>query len=136
MRERKNRRCLGADERFPAFAHEVRARAQFTERPHPGERGPRGRGIGIEEIQRVCHSFCTRALSLSGRPVGITSVCPLARTITMSSMPTSAMSSVSAQITERKSTRLNSSHVRISYAVFCLKKKKQDSCQRSLIHRC
>src|SRR3989442_3328014 len=27
--------------------------------------------------------------------------------------------------TDRKSTRLNSSHVRISYAVFCLKKKKQ-----------
>src|SRR3989442_8690247 len=29
--------------------------------------------------------------------------------------------------TDRKSTRLNSSHVRISYAVFCLKKKKNDS---------
>src|SRR3989442_10996244 len=29
------------------------------------------------------------------------------------------------QIIDRKSTRLNSSHVRISYAVFCLKKKKK-----------
>src|SRR3989442_11895455 len=29
---------------------------------------------------------------------------------------------------DRKSTRLNSSHVRISYAVFCLKKKKQPRC--------
>src|SRR3989442_9849934 len=28
---------------------------------------------------------------------------------------------------DRKSTRLNSSHVRISYAVFCLKKKKKKS---------
>src|SRR5436305_3688568 len=27
-------------------------------------------------------------------------------------------------VRDRKSTRLNSSHVRISYAVFCLKKKK------------
>src|SRR5438067_6142010 len=27
-------------------------------------------------------------------------------------------------VTDRKSTRLNSSHVSISYAVFCLKKKK------------
>src|SRR5690554_1130692 len=27
---------------------------------------------------------------------------------------------------DRKSTRLNSSHVRISYAVFCLKKKNKD----------
>src|SRR5690554_7348589 len=29
---------------------------------------------------------------------------------------------------DRKSTRLNSSHVRISYAVFCLKKKKAHNC--------
>src|SRR5690349_24870891 len=28
---------------------------------------------------------------------------------------------------DRKSTRLNSSHVEISYAVFCLKKKKKES---------
>src|SRR5690349_22895787 len=28
---------------------------------------------------------------------------------------------------DRKSTRLNSSHVEISYAVFCLKKKKQNN---------
>src|SRR3989442_10618446 len=28
---------------------------------------------------------------------------------------------------DRKSTRLNSSHVRISYAVFCLKKKKRNA---------
>src|SRR3989442_11245614 len=31
----------------------------------------------------------------------------------------------SSWASDRKSTRLNSSHVRISYAVFCLKKKKQ-----------
>src|SRR5690625_6200681 len=29
---------------------------------------------------------------------------------------------------DRKSTRLNSSHVAISYAVFCLKKKKKQTC--------
>src|SRR5205085_12148939 len=32
--------------------------------------------------------------------------------------------SCSRQILDRKSTRLNSSHSQISYAVFCLKKKK------------
>src|SRR5438874_6839836 len=32
---------------------------------------------------------------------------------------------------DRKSTRLNSSHVEISYAVFCLKKKKQQHLKRS-----
>src|SRR6266498_4313116 len=31
----------------------------------------------------------------------------------------------SIPVRDRKSTRLNSSHVRISYAVFCLKKKKK-----------
>src|SRR5690554_7441521 len=31
---------------------------------------------------------------------------------------------------DRKSTRLNSSHVRISYAVFCLKKKKNKTNQK------
>src|SRR5690554_7570605 len=31
---------------------------------------------------------------------------------------------------DRKSTRLNSSHVRISYAVFCLKKKKKKTTRR------
>src|SRR3712207_8796451 len=33
---------------------------------------------------------------------------------------------------DRKSTRLNSSHANISYAVFCLKKKKQNRRDRSL----
>src|SRR5207302_8396281 len=31
----------------------------------------------------------------------------------------------STSVGDRKSTRLNSSHVKISYAVFCLKKKKK-----------
>src|SRR5690554_7224386 len=31
------------------------------------------------------------------------------------------------RLQDRKSTRLNSSHVRISYAVFCLKKKKKNA---------
>src|SRR5690554_7041686 len=35
---------------------------------------------------------------------------------------------------DRKSTRLNSSHVRISYAVFCLKKKKFPVMNYTLIH--
>src|SRR3989442_4427833 len=35
---------------------------------------------------------------------------------------------------DRKSTRLNSSHVRISYAVFCLKKKKRTECELIDVH--
>src|SRR2546426_2870495 len=39
--------------------------------------------------------------------------------------------SLAARDTDRKSTRLNSSHLVISYAVFCLKKKKSRSYQPS-----
>src|SRR3712207_6863722 len=35
---------------------------------------------------------------------------------------------------DRKSTRLNSSHANISYAVFCLKKKKKHIIKMSLHH--
>src|SRR5690606_22223525 len=35
------------------------------------------------------------------------------------------------QVIDRKSTRLNSSHVKISYAVFCLKKKKTEKFART-----
>src|SRR5688572_31026828 len=35
---------------------------------------------------------------------------------------------------DRKSTRLNSSHSQISYAVFCLKKKKQQTSRTSPTH--
>src|SRR2546427_4469714 len=35
---------------------------------------------------------------------------------------------------DRKSTRLNSSHSQISYAVFCLKKKSTSSYARTRIH--
>src|SRR5690606_40349751 len=35
---------------------------------------------------------------------------------------------------DRKSTRLNSSHVKISYAVFCLKKKKKNT-RKSTEHK-
>src|SRR3989442_5929328 len=37
-----------------------------------------------------------------------------------------------APLTDRKSTRLNSSHVRISYAVFCLRKKRLAPVHRQL----
>src|SRR5688572_30959416 len=39
--------------------------------------------------------------------------------------PSNLVDKVNAVVLDRKSTRLNSSHSQISYAVFCLKKKKQ-----------
>src|SRR5437899_4225730 len=51
-------------------------------------------------------------------------------TDTLSSRATKVLKRAESRIpaipmTDRKSTRLNSSHLGISYAVFCLKKKKQ-----------
>src|SRR5437660_8027774 len=40
-------------------------------------------------------------------------------------MAKNGSASASSSALDRKSTRLNSSHVAISYAVFCLKKKKK-----------
>src|SRR5256885_3524442 len=40
---------------------------------------------------------------------------------------TAARTAIARSPSDRKSTRLNSSHLVISYAVFCLKKKKQHS---------
>src|SRR5256885_12920702 len=48
-------------------------------------------------------------------------------------MPSSPSAPISAQ--DRKSTRLNSSHLVISYAVFCLKKKKNPNRPHSLDRR-
>src|SRR2546422_8007814 len=42
------------------------------------------------------------------------------------SVATAAQTAKASEKTDRKSTRLNSSHGYISYAVFCLKKKKED----------
>src|SRR5688572_32687532 len=41
----------------------------------------------------------------------------------------------SPSITDRKSTRLNSSHSQISYAVFCLKKKKNEPYKLRVVER-
>src|SRR3712207_6856180 len=38
-------------------------------------------------------------------------------------------------VLDRKSTRLNSSHANISYAVFCLKKKKYTMCSHTTARR-
>src|SRR3712207_6904027 len=44
------------------------------------------------------------------------------------------LTNVEAGTQDRKSTRLNSSHANISYAVFCLKKKKKKILQNTSTH--
>src|SRR5256885_6941633 len=55
------------------------------------------------------------------------SIPSLTRTATVSASARWLMSQRAEADTDRKSTRLNSSHLVISYAVFCLKKKKNPS---------
>src|SRR5256885_9332477 len=45
-----------------------------------------------------------------------------------------AINLLADQVVDRKSTRLNSSHLVISYAVFCLKKKKKKLIMNSTEH--
>src|SRR5690349_24057100 len=71
---------------------------------------------------RDLHSFPTRrssdltleAAATRSRPCSSLVACGLSRLFSMS---------LTVMRQDRKSTRLNSSHVEISYAVFCLKKK-------------
>src|ERR1039458_5934225 len=49
--------------------------------------------------------------------------------------PSSPSAEKSSQKRDRKSTRLNSSHLGISYAVFCLKKKKKKNNDDTLMLR-
>src|SRR3989442_9897574 len=69
---------------------------------------------------KTCHECLSSALSqrfiLRGRD----------RSDENSFQHTSLLSRCRPTALDRKSTRLNSSHVRISYAVFCLKKKKKN----------
>src|SRR5947199_10696876 len=46
-------------------------------------------------------------------------------TVGIFQMESGGITNLSRRLKDRKSTRLNSSHLGISYAVFCLKKKKK-----------
>src|SRR3989442_9531140 len=67
---------------------------------------------------------CTMPRVLSVMPTALTEGSPPLEARTVYAM--------ALAISDRKSTRLNSSHVRISYAVFCLKKKKKRQHQRQV----
>src|SRR5207249_10593503 len=74
---------------------------------------------------RDLHSFPTRRSSDLAAAPAAGGFCPPARAPTRSSLSrTSVATAATDLMADRKSTRLNSSHVSISYAVFCLKKKK------------
>src|SRR5690606_41979677 len=97
-----------------------------------------------DRARRYLHSFPTRRssdlvrlLHLAGRPTydvralrtwlkSDESVDTVAFFILRGETDDPAATEQELALIDRKSTRLNSSHVKISYAVFCLKKKKNN----------
>src|SRR5690606_41479259 len=82
--------------------------------PRPGIRSPARGGQPRDSCDGVCRRALPR-LWLYCRFVFFGMVCALGAAVCYGT---------ATVLQNRKSTRLNSSHVKISYAVFCLKKKR------------
>src|SRR5690554_4321057 len=100
-----------------------------------GAAGPEGSGLA-HGLPRVAHGVVLVRASDAVRLARGRSRCLTVRAsvLCLNPAPTASASATErcwppvqpiAMERDRKSTRLNSSHVRISYAVFCLKKKKE-----------
>src|SRR3712207_7953750 len=80
--------------------------------------GPGGRASGLAGAED----------SDSVRSLGVASTCS-------ASAAARAAEAADSSQRDRKSTRLNSSHANISYAVFCLKKKNKPRDHRTHLHQ-
>src|SRR5690625_5814228 len=69
---------------------------------------------------------------LENRALGVVEIVPRSGRFDYESKYTAGMTEYHWPAKDRKSTRLNSSHVAISYAVFCLKKKNHHSLFKKL----
>src|SRR5207302_1250246 len=115
------RLCAGVDGAGPRLPG---ARRDPDHRPRPvaPSRGVRGRTARIAEIGVVAGAYAVLTLLLAPASYG-----PLQLRFAELLKPLVIWEphlTRGLRSSDRKSTRLNSSHVKISYAVFCLKKKK------------
>src|SRR5262245_64653591 len=74
----------------------------------------------VGNCYKVIHSLCRREV-----PVPDIVRCQSKDCLSQRGHATKICGVCIPEVTDRKSTRLNSSHLGISYAVFCLKKKKK-----------
>src|SRR5688572_31961889 len=84
-----------------------------------GARAHPSRGEEVTVIGAIGDREHVARLGLEGAP-GVAQVVPILKPYKLASTQVRH-----GERTDRKSTRLNSSHSQISYAVFCLKKKKK-----------
>src|SRR2546426_6992419 len=94
----------GHDSGAGAGSHGATASAM---RPAPADTATVSRRLSALALTSAFHPACSSAAPSTASVTG------------------SEISTPRQPITDRKSTRLNSSHLVISYAVFCLKKKKK-----------
>src|SRR5215471_19517913 len=78
-----------------------------------------GSGIGADLLKVTERANLWRKHGIDVRPIYLTSGSLMAQTLSAGDI---SLAGFDVTAMDRKSTRLNSSHVEISYAVFCLKK--------------
>src|SRR5256886_2931183 len=97
-------------------------------------RPPRSTLFPYTTLFRSVNEYAPEHLQLATRnPEALLSEIEHAGEVLLGDTPFAAANFVlGVPATDRKSTRLNSSHSQISYAVFCLKKKKKNTTQHYL----
>src|SRR5690606_1459220 len=104
---------------------------------------PMANSMGVSKVKDPRHIVATQLNTFTLVGIEISMVAYMKYSCPVTGMPVAniwcaqtrkdrmAMAAVAYTIeADRKSTRLNSSHVKISYAVFCLKKKKKKEIER------
>src|SRR2546427_7252305 len=92
--------------------------------------------LSLHDALPICRGFWRRRFRGTARPAAFRDqrVRPVARRRARGPRnPVGQWDGGTVGQRDRKSTRLNSSHSQISYAVFCLKKKKHANCSRVLV---
>src|SRR5207249_9746380 len=105
--------------------HDRRAAASASLRPFPTRRSS-DLGAGTATITATDGSGASASTTLIVNPAPVAPTItsqPVSQTVTAGQTATFSVTATGTAPLDRKSTRLNSSHVSNSYAVFCLQKK-------------